>query len=64
MLISSFQCYLLALPCRYFCYLYFQLKTHAECFSGDEDGDEPALSLLGALGLLTIITIIVAINSE
>ncbi|MEW5317918.1 MAG: hypothetical protein WDW38_009178 [Sanguina aurantia] len=60
----------LALPlskpaaCIYGCYLFFQLKTHKEEFQGEESGEEPMLSLVMAIGLLTIITIIVAFASE
>ncbi|MEW5317917.1 MAG: hypothetical protein WDW38_009178 [Sanguina aurantia] len=50
--------------CSYGCYLFFQLKTHKEEFQGEESGEEPMLSLVMAIGLLTIITIIVAFASE
>jgi Ca2+:H+ antiporter len=52
----------------YIGYLFFQLKTHADCFT--EDGDDgssdegAALSLSGAFAALTVITIAVAICSE
>lgn len=51
----------------YIGYLFFQLKTHADCFmeEGDEGSDEgSALSLSGAFAALTLITITVAICSE
>ncbi|KAI7838604.1 hypothetical protein COHA_007612 [Chlorella ohadii] len=53
----------------YIGYLFFQLKTHADCFieeGGEEGGSEEgaALSLSGAFFLLTLITITVAICSE
>lgn len=48
----------------YCCYLFFQLKTHVDCFTGEANEDEPGLSLSGALSLLTIITLIVAVASE
>lgn len=48
-------------------YLFFQLKTHADCFTEEEDDEETkegaALSLSGAFFLLTLITIVVAICS-
>jgi Ca2+:H+ antiporter len=52
--------------CRYVMYLIFQLKTHHSVFAGEgeDEGEQPALSLLAALGCLTVITIIVAICSE
>lgn len=50
---------------RYFCYLYFQLKTHSDLFASEEGSeDTPALSLVGALSFLGVITIIVAVCSE
>lgn len=48
----------------YCCYLFFQLRTHVDYFTGEANEDEPALSLAGALGLLGVITVIVAIASE
>lgn len=48
----------------YLCYLFFQLKTHADELADEENEEAPALSLCGALGLLATITIIVAVNSE
>ena len=52
--------------CRYICYLYWQLKTHKDMFTGEEGGDEehPVLSIVAAFGALAVITIIVAICSE
>ena len=54
------------LCCRYICYLYWQLKTHKDMFTGEEGGDEehPVLSIVAAFGALAVITIIVAICSE
>ena len=63
---------------RYCFYLFFQLKTHRDSMGesadgdgggaqadGDGDaGDGPALSLLGALSVLTGITALVAVASE
>ena len=51
-------------PCRYMCYLFFQLKTHADELADSENEEAPALSLFGALAMLATITIIVAFNSE
>jgi Ca2+:H+ antiporter len=49
----------------YVCYLFFQLKTHRDWFTGESDGeDTPALSLVAALGVLTGITLVVAVASE
>ncbi len=50
--------------CSYCCYLFFQLRTHVDYFTGEANEDEPALSLAGALGLLGVITVIVAVASE
>lgn len=50
--------------CRYCCYLFFQLKTHGDMFKGEDSDETPSLSLTGALGLLTAITLIVAVASE
>lgn len=50
--------------CRYLCYLFFQLKTHADELAEGGGEETPALSLFGALGLLTAITLVVATNSE
>ena len=52
--------------CRYICYLYWQLKTHKDMFTGEEGGDEehPVLSIVAAFGALAVITIIVAVCSE
>lgn len=50
--------------CRYLCYLMFQLKTHKDLFASEESEDQPALSLAGALLLLSTITVIVAVCSE
>ena len=52
-------------------YLLFQLKTHADCFEEgggggereEEEGEGAALSLAGAFGALTLITVVVAICS-
>ena len=49
---------------RYGCYLFFQLKTHGDMFKGESSDETPSLSLSGALGLLTAITLIVAVASE
>lgn len=50
---------------RYVLYLFFQLKTHNSVFAEDhEESEPPALSLLTALGVLSGITVIVAICSE
>lgn len=56
----------------YACYLVFQLATHKELFDegddgeegGDEDEEEPQLSLTASLGILTTITVLVAFASE
>ncbi|KAL3154685.1 hypothetical protein ABBQ38_011234 [Trebouxia sp. C0009 RCD-2024] len=48
----------------YLCYLFFQLKTHADELAEGGGEEAPALSLFGALSLLTVITLIVATNSE
>lgn len=47
-------------------YLFFQLKTHNSVFSEEheEEGESPALSLLTALGVLSSITVVVALCSE
>ncbi len=50
--------------CRYLCYLFFQLKTHADELAEGGGEEAPALSLFGALAMLTVITLIVATNSE
>lgn len=50
--------------CRYLCYLFFQLKTHADELAEGGGEESPALSLFGALALLTAITLVVATNSE
>ncbi len=63
--------------CRYCFYLYFQLKTHNEAMQpeadeGAADGEAgiteiaegPALSLLGSISILTVITLLVAAASE
>lgn len=54
------------LCCRYMCYLFFQLKTHADDLAGEggQVDEHPALSLFGALSMLTAITLVVATNSE
>ena len=46
------------------CYLFFQLKTHADELADGENEEVPALSLFGALAMLGTITIVVAVNSE
>ena len=48
------------------CYLFFQLKTHADDLAGEggQVDEHPALSLFGALSMLTAITLVVATNSE
>lgn len=51
-------------PCRYCAYLYFQLRSHADLFQGEESDDEPSMSLMGAMLLLATITGIVAVCSE
>lgn len=38
--------------------------THHELFKGDDDGDEPTLTLFTSLGLLAGITAFVAVCSE
>lgn len=48
----------------YLGYLLFQLKTHADCFEGEESTETPALSLSGAVTCLLSITAIVAVCSE
>ncbi|PSC71917.1 calcium proton exchanger [Micractinium conductrix] len=45
-------------------YLFFQLKTHADFFAGEESEETPALSLSGAVACLVTITLIVAVCSE
>ena len=52
------------LCCRYMCYLFFQLKTHADELAEGGGEEAPALSLFGALAMLTAITLVVATNSE
>ena len=61
---------------RYCFYLYFQLKTHNEAMQPEAndaalDGkaevaiaEGPALSLLGSISILTVITVLVAAASE
>lgn len=46
------------------CYLFFQLKTHADELAEGGSEEAPALSLFGALSVLATITIVVAVNSE
>jgi Ca2+:H+ antiporter len=48
------------------CYLVFQLKTHHDMFtSEDEENDEqPALSVSASISMLTVITLVVACCSE
>jgi len=53
-----------SLTCRYLCYLFFQLKTHADELAEGGGDEAPALSLFGALAMLTCITLVVATNSE
>ena len=53
-----------SLCCRYGAYLFFQLKTHGDFFSGEDNEEQPSLSLSGALALLTAITLVVAVASE
>ncbi|KAL0042662.1 hypothetical protein WJX79_007210 [Trebouxia sp. C0005] len=48
----------------YMCYLFFQLKTHADELAEGGGDEAPALSLFGALAMLTCITLVVATNSE
>lgn len=48
----------------YLCYLAFQLHTHKELFQAGEEEGEPRMSLAGAIVGLSLITIIVAFNSE
>lgn len=48
----------------YGCYLFFQLKTHSDAFAGESNDETPALSLIGAISFLGVITCIVAICSE
>lgn len=48
----------------YLCYLFFQLKTHADELAEGGGEEAPALSLFGALAMLTAITLVVATNSE
>lgn len=45
-------------------YLFFQLKTHHALFMEEEADEEPALSVMGAVGLLGIVTVLVAFASE
>ena len=49
---------------RYGAYLLFQLKTHASFFSEGEGDNQPVLSLVAALLVLTGITLVVAVSSE
>lgn len=49
---------------RYGAYLLFQLKTHASFFSESEGDNQPVLSLVAALLVLTGITLVVAVSSE
>ncbi|GLI64419.1 hypothetical protein VaNZ11_007630 [Volvox africanus] len=48
----------------YMCYLAFQLKTHSNLFKGDDDDAVPMLTLGTSIGLLTVITAVVAVCSE
>lgn len=52
----------------YVAYIFFQLVTHREAMQEDEGGDdepeEPAISIPMSLGLMTLVTIIVAFSSE
>lgn len=48
----------------YLCYLAFQLKTHSDLFKGEDDDAVPMLTLGTSLGLLTAITVLVAVCSE
>ncbi len=59
-----FDLALRSLACRYLCYLFFQLKTHADELAEGGGDEAPALSLFGALAMLTCITLVVATNSE
>lgn len=64
----STQIHIPALPpvctCSYVCYLVFQLRTHHDLFEGEGDEEEPMLSIFTAMGLLALITGVVAMNSE
>jgi hypothetical protein len=46
------------------CYLAFQLVTHYDIFCDAEDEHEPMLTFFGALLMLTVITVLVAVASE
>lgn len=48
----------------YALYLYFQLKTHSELYQGEEDDEEPQLSLGASLVLLASVTVIVSFSAE
>jgi Ca2+:H+ antiporter len=48
----------------YVCYLVFQLKTHHDLFTNSDEEDEPIMSLPFAIGVLAVITVIVAVCSE
>ena len=61
---GGFNLALRFLTCRYLCYLFFQLKTHADELAEGGGDEAPALSLFGALAMLTCITLVVATNSE
>lgn len=42
----------------------FQLRTHHDLFSADEEDEEPAMTFPGSLAVLTGITVAVAVCSE
>eukprot|EP00026_Physarum_polycephalum_P010009 Phypoly_transcript_10152.p1 GENE.Phypoly_transcript_10152~~Phypoly_transcript_10152.p1 ORF type:complete len:429 (+),score=82.16 Phypoly_transcript_10152:126-1289(+) len=50
----------------YVSYLVFQLKTHRHVFEDEDEGEEedPTLSWLGAIALLTVCTVLIAVFSE
>jgi hypothetical protein len=50
--------------CSYAAYLLFQLKTHKHLFMGEDDGEEPTLSIGASMAMLAAITVMVAFSSE
>ncbi len=50
--------------CRYICYLVFQLRTHNDIFTGDNEESEPEMTMVGAFTALALITVTVATCSE
>lgn len=55
---------MLVCPCRYGCYLAFQLRTHHDLFCAEDEDEEPVMTFPGALAVLAGITVTVAVCSE